>query len=517
MYFRGRFPLWVLVLFVLAAVLVPGSLWAQANFVYTNDDQSPNTVSAFSVDSNGALTPVPGSPFATGGDGSGGGLFAPNRIGVAMAGNFLFVPNTASDNVSVFNINPSTGVLTSVAGSPFATGNHPLPPGNQNGIAVAATPDGKFLMVASNGSANVVVFSIAPSGALTPIAGSPFATLGNPSGIKISPDGKFLAVAVSNVQMFSIAADGSLTSAGLFAAAGPVRGLDIDCASSHLYGGEANASGTIVDGFNIASNGALTAMPGSPFSPGAGTNSNVVLLSPDDKHLFVTNQFSSTVTTFTVAADGSLSLLPNSPAPMNGLVTSPAGMATNKDGTLLYVADVDPAISVFQVDGNGALTEVAGSPFFTGSLFGLHSLAAFPPKSCVPPVEIVGIEIKPPALPPVRINPRSGGKIPVAILSTASFNAVTQVDRKSLTFGHSGNEASLVFCNRSGEDVNNDGLPDLVCHFSTRRSAFVAGDTNAVLNGKTVTGAAIQGSEAIRTVSRGDRDRDDDDGDHDKD
>jgi hypothetical protein len=38
------------------------------------------------------------------------------------------------------------------------------------------------------------------------------------------------------------------------------------------------------------------------------------------------------------------------------------------------------------------------------------------------------------------INRKSEGKIPVAILSTPDFNASAQVDRTSLTFGHTGNE-----------------------------------------------------------------------------
>ena len=512
MNFRARFFFSVLAALTLAAVLLPVSAWAQGNFVYTNDDQSVNTISAFSAAADGTLTAVPGTPFTTGGTGSGGGLFSANRIAVSSAGNLLFAANTGSDDISVFKIDPATGALTAVAGSPFATGNHPVPPGNGRGISVAATPDGKFLMAASNASANIAVFSIGPTGALSLIPGSPFATGGNPSGIKISPDGKSLAVATNNVEMFSIGSNGVLTSVGVFASGTP-RGVDIDCASSHVFIGEPNATGTIVDVFTMGSNGALTAVPGSPFSPPSGTNSNVVLLSPDDKTLFVSNQISSTVTVLSVASDGSLTLLPGSPFPMSLLVTSPSGMATSQDGTLLYVAEANPAISVFKVAANGTLTEAPGSPFFMEHVFGMHSLTAFPPKTCGPNALTVQIEIKPPAAPPVPINPLSPGKIPVAILSTPTFNAVTQVDRHSLTFGHTGNEASLAFCNRDGEDVNNDGLPDLVCHFRTPLTGFVAGDTNAVLKGKTVTGTPIQGSEAIRTVpphGYKDRDRDND-------
>lgn len=483
------------------AMLLSGSVWAQGNFVYTNNDQPTNTVSAFSAGADGSLTQVAGSPFATGGAGSGGGLFASNRIGAAIAGDLLFAANTGSDTISVFKINPSSGVLTPVPGSPFATGN---PGGNAAGISVAATPDGKFLMAASFGSSNVAVFSIGSNGALSPIAGSPFLAQSNPFSITISPNGKFLAVAESDVEMFSIGSDGSLTSLGLFPS-GLARGLDMNCSATSLYAGESDGTETIVDSFDLASNGGLAPVPGSPFLVASSIDANGVALSPDGKTVFVSNQLSSTVTVFSAAADGTLSLAAGSPVLMNGSVSTPAGIATSQDGTFLYVADTDPAISVFKIGADGALTEVTGSPFSTGQPRGLHALAAFPPKSCAPPappVLTVGIEIRPPAAPPVRIHPRSGGKIAVAILSTSSFDAISQVDTKSLTFGATGNEASLAFCNRDGEDVNNDGLPDLVCHFFNRQTGFTSSSTTAVLKGKTVDGTAMQGSEAITAVAR---------------
>jgi 6-phosphogluconolactonase (cycloisomerase 2 family) len=360
------------------------SLRAQGNFVYTNDDKfGPNTVSGFAVASNGTLTPVPGSPFATEGAGDGHDFLTTNQITVSNVGNFLFASNDISNDVSVFSINTATGTLSLVAGSPFATG------GSRN-TSLSATPDGKFLMVSNNFSGNVTVFSIASSGALTPIAGSPFPTLvGTPGGIKVSPDGKFLAVAepfLNQVEMFSIASNGSLTSLGAFPGGGGnfLAGVDINCPDSLLYGGETNNIGTIVDGYSVASSGALTPVPGSPFIPGVGVDSDVVLLSSDDKTLFVSNRESNTITVFSVAFNGSLSLVAGSPFPVSGVVL-PFGMATNQAGNLLYVADffsigvVGGAISVFSVASNGALTEVAGSPFLTGQL---QSLTAFPPKSC---------------------------------------------------------------------------------------------------------------------------------------
>jgi hypothetical protein len=98
------------------------------------------------------------------------------------------------------------------------------------------------------------------------------------------------------------------------------------------------------------------------------------------------------------------------------------------------------------------------------------------------------------------LNTKSEGKIPVAILSTSNWSAPTNVDRLSLTFGRSGDEHSLAMCNEDSEDVNNDGLPDLVCHFSTQLTGFQAGDTFGILNGRTKDGAAFTAKDSVRIV-----------------
>lgn len=117
---------------------------------------------------------------------------------------------------------------------------------------------------------------------------------------------------------------------------------------------------------------------------------------------------------------------------------------------------------------------------------------------------LVHIDIKP-GSDPNAINLKSGGVVPVAILSTASFDA-TGVDAQTLTFGASGDEDSLARRGRGRapqcgvEDVNTDGLPDLVCHFETQNAGFQFGDTNGVLKGLTAGGTRIWGSDTVRTV-----------------
>ena len=76
----------------------------------------------------------------------------------------------------------------------------------------------------------------------------------------------------------------------------------------------------------------------------------------------------------------------------------------------------------------------------------------------------VKIDIKPGSVTN-SINPRSLGKIPVAILSSPTFDAPRDMDTSLLTFGRTGDEPSLAFCNP--EDVNDDGWLDMVCHFHT--------------------------------------------------
>jgi len=122
----------------------------------------------------------------------------------------------------------------------------------------------------------------------------------------------------------------------------------------------------------------------------------------------------------------------------------------------------------------------------------------------VPPYEVL-IDIKPGSFPN-SINPDQNGKIPVAILSTPDFDATT-VDPASLTFGHTGGEASLSYRGKKNpvpqigyEDVNGDGLLDLVAHFVTELCGFIHGDEVGHLKGETYDGLEIFGSDSVRTV-----------------
>jgi len=98
------------------------------------------------------------------------------------------------------------------------------------------------------------------------------------------------------------------------------------------------------------------------------------------------------------------------------------------------------------------------------------------------------------------IKSKGKGNIPVAILSTSDFDARALIDKTSLTFGRTGEEASLASCKRNRKDVNRDGLPDLICIFKTNLTGFQIGDTEGILKGRTVEGVLFEGHDSVRIL-----------------
>jgi hypothetical protein len=132
---------------------------------------------------------------------------------------------------------------------------------------------------------------------------------------------------------------------------------------------------------------------------------------------------------------------------------------------------------------------------FTGSL-------PVPPavQVNVSTITAVNIDVKPGTFPN-SINIGSNGTVAVAIFSTPSFDART-VDPLSVTLAG----ASVELRGKgtpmaSFEDVDGDGLLDLVVHVSTEALELSDGDTEVVLEGKTFGGMSIQGTDSVRVIS----------------
>ncbi len=114
----------------------------------------------------------------------------------------------------------------------------------------------------------------------------------------------------------------------------------------------------------------------------------------------------------------------------------------------------------------------------------------------------VSIMIKPPSTAPASLNLTSNGNIPVAILSSSTFDATKvqpstiQLDGDNVKLkGNGGYQCS-------SQDVNGDGKPDLICQVPIDQFQAIPGSDEAILTAVTTSNQYIQGSEAITIVKQ---------------
>jgi DNA-binding beta-propeller fold protein YncE len=151
---------------------------SNSQYLYVTCATSPGSVVAFSIGSDGTLTPI----------GPAGGVEAidtPEGIAIAPNGQYLYVANEGDDDVEMFTIN-GDGTLT--AGNPYGTGG-------KGPVAIAITPDGNYLYATNQTSGNVSQFAINADGSLTLNTTTPVVAAGDtPTSIAIDPTGTYVYV-----------------------------------------------------------------------------------------------------------------------------------------------------------------------------------------------------------------------------------------------------------------------------------------------------------------------------------
>jgi hypothetical protein len=117
-----------------------------------------------------------------------------------------------------------------------------------------------------------------------------------------------------------------------------------------------------------------------------------------------------------------------------------------------------------------------------------------------PAVKYISIDVKPGSKEFVPVNPKAKGTVPVALLSANGFSAPVDVKQSSLTFGATGDEASLARCHKEGKDVDGDGLLDLVCHFDMHAANFSPEHDSGILKGTTNGGTSLEGRGLLKVI-----------------
>jgi len=234
-------------------------------------------------------------------------------------GKFAYVANNGDGTISAYTIDPTSGALTPVAGSPKPDGNAPA--------AVSLAPNGKFAYSASDNGTKIHAFTIdQTSGALTELPNSPY-----------------------TVQGFSVGS--------------AFPDIAVDSNSAHLYlasSGDAKVAAFAID----PTTGGLTELPTVSAGAGAGA---IPAFSPDGNYLYVMDQATTgvganSVSGYAIGSDGSLTAIPGSPFPAG---TGPTWISFTPDGKFAYVANTgEDTISAYSVS-SGALAPLSTPTFAT--------------------------------------------------------------------------------------------------------------------------------------------------------
>jgi 6-phosphogluconolactonase len=313
--------------------------------------------------------------------------------GIAVDPGSRFLYTSGETSIDIFSIDSTTGAPTQAGTFPlFACSSCPpvfVPAG-----ALAFDPTAKFLFYGSAIPEGGIVQGVGAlsvgsgTGGLGFVPGSPFQISQAPFSVLVHPSGQFVytedaalglnGLLFQSISGFSVdSSTGALTAVpgSPFAppAGSDVGGFSIDPSGKFLYAGTGSAANGIL-GWNIdGTTGELKGLPSSPFGAGIATLSTV--LDPAGKFLYASA--ADGIRGFTVDSNaGVLSPISGSPfftgSDLVDLVVDPSGQ-------FLFALDIhSSAITGFRVDATtGALTAL-GNPTPLGSKFGLFAIVQAP-------------------------------------------------------------------------------------------------------------------------------------------
>jgi len=319
-------------------------------------------ISTYAIDSaNGRLTAL--APTATG--------TGPHDMALDASGDFMYVTAFGSDEVYTYSVDGGTGALAQVGGS-LAVGAGP--------DAIAVDPLGRFAYVTTRTALNVTICDIdggtgALSLSIAPLSIGP----GIPGDVIVDEDGSYAYVSVENFDlllMYSIdAGTGALGSLGSRATGDAPGDLDLRPGGAALYlinSGDGDMTGYTLDSVT----GLATVIPGS-FATGLGPDQ--VMVDPSSLNAYVTNGTSRDLSCYSI--DG-VTQVPTPGRRMRGrntpgAIALRASGAVSQEGKHLYALNGGAdSISSYAIDANTGNLSSVGVDVSTAA--GPVSLAADP-------------------------------------------------------------------------------------------------------------------------------------------
>jgi 3-carboxymuconate cyclase len=334
------------------SVTVDPRLPGPGKFAYAVNAAS-NTISVYTINTTtGALTT--GTAMAAG--------TTPFSVTVDPLGRFAYAANYNSNTISVYKISDqTTGALT--AGTAVAAGTNPF--------SVTVDPSGKFAYAANVGDNTISVYTIdQTTGALT--TGTAVAAGTNPYSVTVDPSGQFAYVANLGDNTISVYTIDPLSGA---LTAGTAVATGANPFSLTVYPSIPPGPGQFAYAANYNSNtisvytidplsGALT--PGTAVA--TGTNPSSVTVDPSGQFAYVVNVGDSTISVYTIDPLSGGALTPSLFTPTVAAGTNPSSVTVDPLGRFAYAANYNSNnISAYKIESTGALTAIAGSPFAAGT------------------------------------------------------------------------------------------------------------------------------------------------------
>ena len=288
---------------LVTAGLAPRAEAAKPLVVYVHDNDTLNRVYAFTKSKTGQLANVPGSPFNTNNtSGSCGGEC--QTMAYSSKKKMLFV--SGGNGISVFTVAKS-GALALVPGSPF---------GGVRLLGVAVVQKGKNTYVYGSEFSNDQVRGyLCQSGNLVELPTSPYPAGNNPEGMNATKKGCLFV---------------------------------------------ANDGDTTISAYMVQRNGRLLPAPGSPFAVAAGFIINCHV-GPKGKFLYVADFLAPAIHVFAINKKTCV-LAPIAGSPFASAVTPSAGVAPSKKQLIAIALFTSPlAFAVFSRAKTGGLAPLGGA------------------------------------------------------------------------------------------------------------------------------------------------------------